>query len=89
MKCAVADCNDHYDETKQSSVCPHQLLDAPALPQGGPRIPEDVRARIDDAYRMQDTFALVRFMGHGNVAVRSYAKQMSEVLEGYLGLRGW
>ena len=79
MKCAT--CTDYFDETKQSVVCPHRSLDRTPVPVGGLRIPEEQRALIDEAFRMRDEMTLYRLMGHGNPAVRVYARQMSDALD--------
>jgi hypothetical protein len=79
MKCPA--CLDYFDESRQSVSCAHRLLHPAALPVGGPRMPEDQRAAIEEAYRGQDQIVLWRMMGHNNPAVRSYARELSEMLD--------
>lgn len=87
MKCGI--CTDYFDESTQTVVCPHGLLNRAPLPNGGPRIPQDQRALIEEAFRMRDEMALLRLTGHNNVAVRAYAIAMTKTLEDTQGAIGY
>jgi hypothetical protein len=79
MKCPA--CSNYFDQTQQNVVCPHARIDRPDNPVGGPRVPQDQRALIDEAYHAQDQIALYRFMASSNPAVRIYAAQMCAALD--------
>jgi hypothetical protein len=74
-------CLSYFNENEQSPVCSHPSLDRPDLPVGGPRIPREQYAVIEQAFRTQDKLALHRLMNHGNAAVRAYARELCDALD--------